>query len=86
MTHAKTEPLSLSAKSTGKLPFSFKSPKRKVNMTKTAFETIEELRQETQQSEENSDNSSVDVQEPTNELIIDDDSLQSTTRNEVSKG
>ena len=72
--------------STGKLPFSFMSPKRRVNKPKSTFETIQELCQETHQSEEDSDNSSVDVQELKKELLLDDDSLPSTTGNEVSKG
>ena len=68
-----------------KLPFSHASPPKRLSMPTFTFEIIEELNQEAHHSDECSGNSSVDVQESPTRVIHDDNSLQSTTDQCLSK-
>ena len=54
-------------------------------MPKFAFEIIEELHQEAHQSDEDSENSSIDIQESPTRVTNDEYSLQSTTDQCLSK-
>ena len=62
-----------------KLPFSHASPPKRLTMPVFTFEIIEELHQEAHHSDEDSGNSSIDIQESPTRVANDEYSIQSTT-------